>query len=339
MKGRAPRALAIAAGVLAVSLSVAAPSNDRSILAWPGPAPQLRAKDKSGAEIAEWNAGCVSCHPREALAWAGSRHKNAFANAPFQNALEREPENTKLFCLGCHAPEAHHGAGRAAEIGVACITCHTPLGPVLASAASGKAPHGTFASVEFRSVDSCKRCHEFEFPQHGPSGGSMQRTISEHGDANSEATCVSCHMPSGADSHAFPGGYDEALVKNALHVRAERRACEAVVTLTPRGVTHAVPTGDLFRRLRVRVVPDGGATRTRYLARHFKQQNGRRIEVADDRPHLAPREVRFALAGACDAAFSYAVTYQRVGFVPGDDEENATVESEFIVEDGRVPED
>jgi hypothetical protein len=24
-------------------------------------------------------------------------------------------------------------------------------------------------------------------------------------------------MPSGADSHAFPGGYDEALVKNALH--------------------------------------------------------------------------------------------------------------------------
>jgi hypothetical protein len=61
--------------------------------------------------------------------------------------------------------------------------------------------------------------------------------------------------------------------------------------------------------------------------------------VADDRPHLAPREVRFALAGACDAAFSYAVTYQRVGFVPGDDEENATVESEFIVDDGRVPED
>lgn len=164
----------------------------------------------------------------------------------------------------------------------------------------------------------------------------MQRTISEHGDANSEATCVSCHMPSGADSHAFPGGYDEALVKKALSVRAERRACEAVVTLTPNGVTHAVPTGDLFRRLRVRIISDGGSSRTRYLSRHFRQHNGRRTEVADDRPHLAAREVRLSLAGACDAAFSYAVSYQRVGFVPGDDEESATVESEFIVDDGRV---
>jgi hypothetical protein len=332
----APLSLAIAGGALASGLSDAAPASERGILAWPGPAPQLRARDKSAAEIADWNAGCVSCHATEAAAWSGSRHRHAFDNEPFQNALAREPESTRSFCVGCHAPEAQHAGGEATELGVACITCHTPLGPVLASRASGKAPHGTFASTSFRSTDSCKRCHEFEFPRHGPAGGLMQRTISEHDSANSEATCVSCHMPSGAQSHAFPGGYDSELLKKALAMRAERRACNAVLTLTPNGVTHAVPTGDLFRRLAVSVTAQGEQKETRYLARHFMLQGGRRIEISDDRPHLAPREVRFSLGGACDVPFSYAVSYQRVGFIAGDDEANATIESEVLIADGRV---
>jgi hypothetical protein len=328
--------LAVALGALASGSSDAAPAA-RSILAWPGPAPQLRAQRESAAEIADWNAGCIGCHATEAAAWERSRHRNAFANTPFQSALAREPESTKSFCVGCHAPEARHGASEATALGVACITCHTPLGPVLASSSSGRAPHATFASDEFRSLKTCARCHEFDFPRHGPEGGSMQRTIGEHRESGSEATCVSCHMPAGEESHAFPGGYDEALLKRSLRVRAERRGCNAVLTLTPNGVTHAVPTGDLFRRLAVRVTGSGRPSETRYLARHFVQRDGRRFEVSDDRPHLGAREVSFALTGACDASFAFDVRYQRVGFVPGDDEANATVESEVELASGRVP--
>ena len=326
--------VAVAAGGLAGGLSEAAPRSP-SVLAWPGPAPQLRARDKSPREIVDWNAGCAGCHATEAAAWQGSRHGNAFSNEPFQRALEREPEHTRSFCVGCHAPEAQHAASEAASLGVACITCHTPLGPVLATASSGKAPHATFASRDFRSVETCRRCHEFEFPRHG--SGLMQRTVGEHTESGAEATCVSCHMPSGAASHSFPGGYDARLVKEALVVRAERRGCDAVITLTPQRASHAVPTGDLFRRLAVEVTPDGAGPATRFLARHFVQHDGRRVEIADDRPHLGPRDVRFPLTGRCDAPFSYRVSYQRVGFVPGDDEASATIDSELRLAEGRVP--
>lgn len=328
--------LMVTAAALAGVGSEAAPSRSSSVLAWPGPAPQLRARDKSAAEIVAWNAGCTSCHAAEAAAWRGSRHRHAFENEAFQEALAREPKSTKDFCIGCHAPESGHADSEAASLGVACVTCHTPLGPVLASSASGKAPHGTFASADFRSTSTCKRCHEFEFPRHGPGGGAMQRTISEHGAAGSEPTCVSCHMPSGAESHAFPGGYDEPMLKKSLTVKVERRSCKAVVTLTPNGVTHAVPTGDLFRRLAVRLTRGDGSSEMRYLARHFTLQGGRRIEISDDRPHLGPREVGFSLGNACDAPFSFDVRYQRVGFIAGDDEANATIESEVRLADGRV---
>ena len=56
--------LAIAGGALASGLSEAAPAA-HNILAWPGPAPQLRARDKSASEIANWNSGCKSWYLSE----------------------------------------------------------------------------------------------------------------------------------------------------------------------------------------------------------------------------------------------------------------------------------
>jgi hypothetical protein len=144
----------------------------------------------------------------------------------------------------------------------------------------------------------------------------------------------------GHRSHAFPGGYDEGFVRASLDVDAELVGARAVIRVVPKGVTHAVPTGDLFRRLAIEIVPlaEGGerlAAQRRYLARHYEEAGGERVEVSDDRPHLGERVVSFDLSGEA-SGFAWRVRYERVGFHPNDDESAAEVESAFEIASGQV---
>jgi hypothetical protein len=318
----------------------------RTVLRWPGPGPQLRSSGLEPTQVVQWNRSCETCHSEVAAQWRSSRHHAAYSNEAFQAALGREPETTRGFCIRCHAPEskAALGVDVAGQLGVACVTCHVPLGPVLAVERSGAtaSPHATFASPSFRSVDACKGCHEFELPQHRVPA-LMQRTVSEHQESGSPLSCSACHMAmrDGHRDHAFPGGYDEAFVRASLEVDAAQVGSRARIRLVPKQVTHAVPTGDLFRRLAVEVYPVGAAgerhgLERRYLARHYQQARAERVEVSDDRPHLGERLVLFELPPAARAGFDWLVRYERVGFHRGDDEAAAEVESSFVVASGTV---
>jgi hypothetical protein len=55
------------------------------------------------------NAACVSCHPAVAREWQASRHRQAYTNAAFRQALAVEPS---AFCRGCHARHFAIASGR-----------------------------------------------------------------------------------------------------------------------------------------------------------------------------------------------------------------------------------
>jgi hypothetical protein len=88
----------------------------------------------------------------------------------------------------------------------------------------------------------------------------MQQTVDElAASALRESSCVSCHMPRlgpgpGHLSHRFLGGHDEVTLRQALTVEAQRLSASVIrLILRPQQVGHALPTGDMFRRLQVRV--------------------------------------------------------------------------------------
>ena len=314
----------------------------------PRPAPQLRAEPTADS-VLNRNASCVHCHPAEAAEWQSSRHRIAYTNGEFQRALAREPASGRSFCVRCHAPEAptDGSASRAHEIGVACVTCHVPLGPVLAAPSrrpAARAPHGLLRTASFRTAEACAGCHEFEFPGNGH-GKMMQRTVTEHREsASADRGCAGCHMPTVGDgddrhrSHSFPGGHDPELVRSALRIHAARPDPDLVrIELAPHDVTHAVPTGDLFRRLAVTVESDD-VKRVRYLGRHFVPAPRGRNEVADNRVHLRPSVLEVVLPEtAAGTEVRWSVRYERVAHFNGPDPEKATVDGFVLLAAGELP--
>lgn len=232
---------------------------------------------------------CSSCHVAEAAEWASSLHRASFTDADFQRAFAREP---LAFCEGCHAP-------RAREEGVTCIHCHeTQL-----TASRGHAPT--------RAVP-CARCHEFDFPD---APLAMQSTASENAAMGGRA-CAECHLPQrgGHRDHRFAVTRDPAMLRAALAPPTMRReGATLVLVLESRGVGHALPTGDLFRRLRVTYWTEDRAGAVleyeeRLLHKHFGRHHGEADRVVDTR--LAPRhEERFAANGV---TAHVRVTYERV---------------------------
>lgn len=334
----------VAAAVLTATIAFATDSSS-DFVALPRPSPQLRTDVTEPLLVAGRNRACESCHADIAREWQASRHRDAFTNEAFQASLAREMDPSKAFCRGCHAPEApatlatedaRHG------IGVACITCHVPLGPVLAGEGTSTkvVPHGLVRTSAFEGPQACASCHEFSFPR--ASMGAMQRTVSEHARAGSAASCQSCHMEEVGEgaarhkSHAFRGGYDEAFVRGSLSVSARRDARgEVEIELAPRGVTHAVPTGDLFRRLMVEI-DVGDRVERRFLARHFTRAP-QMVETHDDRVHGTPRVVAFRLREAeAKAEVGWRVVYQRVASHPMEDEAQARIESELEIAHGTI---
>jgi hypothetical protein len=265
-----------------------------------GDAPEQQLQDELAPVIAEtWvpeEHECEQCHGEVAEQWARSRHHAAFTNPDFARSYAREPLD---FCRDCHAPALTRMPAAAAEhLGVGCIDCHFDGQTLLASGSPSQAsaaPHALRYSSDF-ATQSCGRCHEFDFPEQSWRHGSMmQTTMREHqASAHADRSCADCHMPNA--SHEFASTRDPEAMRRAVSVAARREGDTLVLTMTPVGVGHAFPTGDLFRRLELHaelVSREGEtlASTTRYLARHFparRHPDGRlnhaaRRPVPDDR--------------------------------------------------------
>lgn len=312
------------------------------------------------------NRGCETCHVEIAAEWRGSLHQRSYVDPEFARALAREPQP---FCRGCHAPEADPRAPAPpslAALGVGCVTCHAPAGlaadavlavpwdsrapPPAGLAAdavlavpgdSRAAPHAVVASAAFAGAPACAACHEFAFPGRA---APMQLTVREHAASRFAASsCADCHMPwtgAGAGrhrSHRFAASRDPALLQRSLRVEATRGPGVVMLRLVPAAVGHAVPTGDLFRRLLV----EAGATDAagevvghdaRTLERRFERRRESslrtvQVEVADDRPGApTSREpdgaavVRLELGPEADTyPVRWRVVHQRVEFHRSDD--------------------
>lgn len=351
------RAAVLSIAVLAFGLEIASGAG----LGMPHPAPQQRTHEHERNAL--WKSqDCARCHAEIASEWQSSRHRLSYDNPEFLRSVDREKPEARAFCNGCHAPEMRGNtvSTQARAEGVGCVTCHVPDGSILAAARADspspeRAPHAVARNAAFASPAACANCHEFRFfdARHGATDERvqfMQRTLTEHHDGSFEATaCSGCHMPKVGNgearhrAHFFPGGHAPAFVRSALSVRAERRTPTSVtLTLTPQNVTHAVPTGDLFRRLALSaraMTKDGEELLAeRFLARHHERRDrGQRLEVKDDRPHLVPRVVTLELGpGAAERPIEYSVVYQRVDHLVGDDERNAVIAGEILIDTGGI---
>lgn len=197
---------------------------------------------------------CGRCHEDEYAEWQQSRHRISLTNPIFVAGFAAEPVAR---CIRCHAPlepqleavkaarRKHEGlptTGLAAE-GVNCVVCHIRNGEVM-------------RPWDDRSGDSsllCAGCHQFNF--HEMKRGQLiltdtpiQNTHVEwqnyiaHGGVEG---CIDCHMTGG--NHQIRGAHDIELLRASLKVVCTPQGLQ----LTPSGVGHHFPTGDVFRHLLV----------------------------------------------------------------------------------------
>lgn len=319
----------------------------------PGPAPQRR-----GVNIAQENKACESCHSEIAQEWRSSLHRQSWTEPSFQRALAIEP---LPFCQSCHAPEAnvlHKPDAWSANMGVTCVTCHLVEHEIISGTSNHHppqvAPHAVTRSEAFGHVGACQRCHEFQFPDvHRRTRTEfMQSTIQEHrGSTYRDVSCASCHMLTVGNgqrrhrSHAFGITRNEQALRQALTVKAQRTSCTNLeFTLIPNGVGHAFPTGDLFRRIEIRVeilnqLNQVQSIRIHYLRRHFEveqQLPNRWVKTArvDNRIFgLTTFSVKLPIVD-CTYRLRWNVTYQRVEHMGPRDETSATVAGEIVLATG-----
>ncbi|MCA9640031.1 MAG: hypothetical protein KC492_05025, partial [Myxococcales bacterium] len=310
-----------------------------------------------GLDALAQNKTCESCHTAIASEWRGSLHQLAYVEPAYQRALEREP---LPFCRGCHAPEADASATpepALAELGVGCVTCHVVQDQILAGGQGEPSPsaHAVLRTLSRSPAGACSSCHEFEFPDRAlrKQGLLMQSTVSEHkSSSRAGETCASCHMTRAADGHLrhdFAASRSQDQLRRALSVKARRvSAGQVELTLEARGVGHALPTGDLFRRLEVAVELVGAdyqvvARDHRYLTRHFRTVKvgsfaQRQLDKDDRLFDGEPRELQLVVDYPEGEALPIAwwVAYQRVGF-PRANKEDAEIEQELLLASGTLP--
>jgi hypothetical protein len=310
------------------------------------------ARARRGAAVEE-NGACEGCHREIAEEWRASLHHRADVEPSYRRAFAIEP---MAFCRGCHAPEAipdQQESEAEVALGVGCVTCHvTAKGQILAAPGPARpAPHAVVREARFASAAACASCHEFAFPTaRGRAPAElMQATVTEHrGSPASARACAACHMPraaSGRKSHAFLASRDPETLRRAVEVQAERTSPTAVrLTLAARDPGHAVPTGDLFRRLEISAEAAGpdemslGAA-VKYLARHWdlRPRQAGRVLVRDDR--LGQRAVAVELEVGPEAKgrdIVWRVAYQRVAHPNGIDARDAAVDGEITLAGGRL---
>lgn len=232
---------------------------------------------------------CATCHEAHAAQWATSRHAAAFTNALFRASFSRD---RRAWCVNCHAPLPEQRrpalspqAGRDTSLleeGVTCAACHVRGGEVL----SARVPrpealqaHPVRHEPRLATAEACTGCHQFNVPhvEARPlryTDVPMQDTGAEWASSRAAAeglTCQGCHM--GAAGHTFPGAHTPGYVAGALAVTFREEGRALVAEVRAQGVGHRVPTGDPFRRLRLRLCRDEACAAplaTRYLSRHFR---------------------------------------------------------------------
>jgi hypothetical protein len=355
----APRLLPLVSVLLAAAIASAeAPP-------LPGPAPRPLAAHEDAARRAQKNASCVACHEDIGREWASSLHRQAWRDPVFQKAYLVEPV---AFCRGCHAPESDPASAptaRAMDVGVGCVTCHVENGGVHGVHASPEALHPVFADARLATPAACASCHQFDFPKesHQLLPQAMQDTLGEHARSrHAAAPCQSCHMPlvdgpSGRHkSHAFSVVSSPEMIRKAARVTAERLdARTARVEIVADRVGHAFPTGDMFRRLEVRLEALDARGRLLaaappvVLARSFedvpRDPGGRdltfqRVEAADTRvaPDGTPSRVVLALPHAvAGARLRWRVVYQRMSTPMAEAFGVSQVLDEILVAEGELP--
>jgi mono/diheme cytochrome c family protein len=248
---------------------------------------------------------CQGCHERTYQEWSRSRHAQAWSNELFTESFK---DRRSPWCVHCHAPLAEQrdqvflGESAQPELlqeGVNCATCHLRDGVLLSGRAPSQAAqqaHRIRHEPSLGTADFCGGCHEFHLPDfHTPGRPDspllMQKTLTEwraSSAARRGQTCQSCHMAQGA--HTFPGGHELELVRGALEISWRwSGSSQLCAVLRARDVGHAVPTGDPFRSLRLRLCQDaacGTPVRQRLLMRNITHRGGRTVEGPDRR--LAP---------------------------------------------------
>ncbi len=307
----------------------------------PGPAPAR----PRGFSVLAIEQGCERCHAEIAEEWRASFHRQSHSDPLYQRSFAREP---LAFCEHCHDPEGKSRKTTYGEAepdrGVGCVSCHLTSGTVLAAPAeratpgARPAPHPLRREAAFGSPAACARCHEFPFPEPVYPPSMMQQTVSEHQrSAHADRSCADCHMPlveAGGRphrSHAFAVREPEFL-RASLQTTAHWEDRTLVLDLAPDGVGHAVPTGDLFRRLRVQATLTGQpAGPPRYLARH-SDSACRAPGSFDDRPGVDPAapvaRVSFDFSAAAEGStVTWELRYERVDHPEGCEEDKAVVES------------
>lgn len=254
---------------------------------------------------------CGACHEAHYREWRRSAHARSFHDPLFAAELRERPLPS---CVRCHAPRGDHAAG------VDCAACHVRDGVVHNPTVSGAAPHESRVAPALADVRACAPCHEFDFD--GQPGERLQRTVTEwSASQHADTPCQGCHLPPREDGHRahhFPGGLDAALLRDAIEVRNATLEPGDGVTrvrfeLAARGAGHAVPTGDLFRRVEVRAWPAGRPARAAraILARRFRVAHGRFTELDDRRvPAVGARTVTLELDGT-HARVAYAIELWR----------------------------
>lgn len=125
--------------------------------------------------------------------------------------------------------------------------------------------------------------------------------------------------------HSFRVHGDPALIRAAVSAYASRNGDRTVtVTLRVDRAGHAVPTGDMFRRLEVLAeatdVDGAVAARPVVLARSFRREKtpdgDRRVQIGDTRLPAdgEPREAELIFPRAIDAStVRWRVVYRRMG--------------------------
>ncbi len=171
----------------------------------------------------------------------------------------------------------------------------------------------------------------------------MQKTETEHQrSAFSEVSCASCHMSSAVKGtphrdHSFT--VPTEMIARALVADVARAApTRMAFRLKPGRVGHALPTGDLFRRLVVTVDAKDEQGRVvsrarRYLARHFAQKqmpggSHARVDFRDDRVG-ADLEPCFELdvGRGSHRTYEIEIAYERVLQPRSQREDDAVVEA------------
>jgi hypothetical protein len=261
---------------------------------------------RTGAGAAISSRACQGCHEEIYAQWERSRHAQAWSNALFTASFGDQGRSS--WCVHCHAPlveqrtQAFLGEPPGTPLlqeGVNCAACHIREGRILTAqtpSLAAREAHPVRHEPELRTADFCGGCHEFHLPDRSAPGRPdtpllMQQTLKEWRASEAASrgeTCQACHMAGG--SHTFPGSHNLEFVRGALEIDWRWSGPSTVcAVLRARNVGHAIPTGDPFRRLRLRVCQDEACTPPlgqRYLSREISWVGEEFIERPDSR--LAP---------------------------------------------------